>query len=228
MIWKTYCAGLEIGRHGIGYRNGSVWKRHCAVLAIILCVAQCGSTIYAALPTVFVVASDPTATIGTTDPGAFTFTRAGSTTAGLTVNFSLRGSAAKWTDYRRLPEGDMPVSITIPAGATSAALTIYAMDNSTLANPETVSLTLLPDAAYTVGSQNNAVVNIQSTSGSSTTNPPASTNNPPATTNSTPTVTNNSTASVIDDTALALPKVGDNSLRILSPTLLEVRRINSK
>ena len=40
------------------------------------------------------------------------------------------------------------------------------MANSTLANPETVSLTLSPDAAYTVGSQNNAVVNIQSSSGS--------------------------------------------------------------
>lgn len=35
-------------------------------------------------------------------------------------------------------------------------------------------------------------------------------------------------SSLINDTALAMPKVGDHSLRILSPTLLEVRRINSK
>jgi hypothetical protein len=194
-----------------------MWKRHCAVPGII-CATQCSSMIYAAVLTVSVVATDPTATIGTTDPAAFTFTRDGSTSASLPVNFSLGGSAVKWNDYRRLPEGDMPVSITIPTGATSATLTIYAVANSTLANPETVSLALLPDAAYTVGSQNNAVVTIQSSSG--TTNPPASTNSPPATTNS--------TAGVIDDTALALPKVGDNSLRILSPTLLELRAINTK
>jgi hypothetical protein len=187
---------------------------------MVLCAAQCGSTIFAAVPAVSVVASDPTAAIGTTDPAAFTFTRDGSTAAGLAVNFSLGGSAAKWTDYRRLPEGDMPVSITIPAGATSATLTIYAMANSTLANPETVTLTLSTDAAYTVGSPNNAVVNIQSGSGSTPTNPPASTNNLSATTNS--------AARVIDDTALALPKVGDNSLRILSPTFLELRAINTK
>ena len=65
--------------------------------------------------------------------------------SGLSASW-LSGSAAKWTDYRRLPEGDMPVSITIPAGEASATLTIYAMANSTLANPQTVSLTLIPDA----------------------------------------------------------------------------------
>ncbi len=176
--------------------------------------------VQAAVPAVSVVASDPTAALGTTDPAAFTFTRAGSTTAGLAVSFSLGGSAVKWNDYRRLPEGDMPVSITIPAGATSATLTIYALANSTLADPETVSLTLLPDAAYTVGSQLNAVVTIQSSSGSTPTNPPASTNTAPAATNT--------AAGVMDDASLALPKAGDHSLRILSPTLVEVRRVNSK
>ena len=187
-------------------------KNHGAFLAIALCGFQCGSLLCAALPAVSVVASDPTASIGTTDPGTLTFTRDGPTTAGLTVNFSLGGSAAKWTDYRRLPESDMPLYVTIAPGAASATLTIYAMGNSTLANPETVSLTLAPDAAYLVGSPNNAVVTIQSGSGTSGTNPPAT----------------NSTPRVIDDLALALPKVGDHSLRILSPTLLEVRRINSK
>src|ERR1039457_6491201 len=108
-----------------------MWKTHCVVLSVVLCAAQCGSTIHAAVPTVSVVANDLVATIGTTDPAAFTFTLDGSTPTGLAVNFSLGGSAVKWDDYRRLPEGDMPVSITIPAGATSATLTIYAMANST-------------------------------------------------------------------------------------------------
>src|SRR6266705_3370680 len=99
-------------------------KRHIAVLGVVLCAAQCGSMIYAAVPTVSVVASVPTATIGTTNPGAFTFTRDSGTTTNRAVNFSLGGSAVKWTDYRRLPEGDMPVSFAIPAGAASATMTI--------------------------------------------------------------------------------------------------------
>jgi len=190
-----------------------MWKTYCAVLGIVLCAAQCDSRLFASVPIVSVVASDPTATIGTNDPGAFTFTLNCSTTASLTINFSLGGSAVKWDDYRRLPAGDMPVSITLPAGVISATLTIYAMANSTLANPETVSLTLLPNAAYTVGLQSNAAVNIQPSSNSTTTNLP---------------ITTNSAAGLMDDTALALPKVGDNSLRILSPTLLELRVINTK
>ncbi len=186
--------------------------------------------LYAATLTVSVVANDPTATIGTTDQAAFTFTREGSTAASLAIHYSLGGSAAKWTDYRRLPEGDMPVSITIPAGELSTTLTIHAITNSTLANPQTVSLSLLPDAAYTVGSPNSAVVNIQSSSGSPPTNPPVSTNNPPPITSSTNNTgaATSTTPNLIDDTSLALPKVGANCLRILSPTLLEVRRINSK
>jgi len=180
--------------------------------------------VHAAVPTVSVVASDSTAVIGVTDPAAFTFTRSGSTAAGLTVNFSLGGSAAKWTDYRRLPEGDMPVSFMIPAGAATATLTIYGMANSTLANPHTVSLSLSADAAYAVGTPNNALVTIQATA--SATNPPVTTNVPPATTNSPPTT--NSVIGITDDTAIYLPKVGDHNLRILSPTLLEICRINSK
>jgi hypothetical protein len=213
-MWKRHCAMFRAGRHATGYRDGAMWKRHWVVLAMALCATQCGSMLYAVVPAVSVVATDSSATIGTNDPGTFTFTLSGSTTASLVVNFSLGGSAVKWNDYRRLPEGDMPVSITIPAGAASATLTIYAMANSTAANPETVSLTLSPDAAYTVGTPASAIVSILSASASTTNGPPG--------TNSV------TTASLIDDTGLALPNVGDNSLRILSPTLLEVRLINTK
>jgi len=109
--------------------------------------------------TVSVTASDPTAVIGTSDTGTFTFTRTGNTSAPLTVNYSLGGSATKWIDYRR-PEGDMPVSVTIPAGASSYVMTIVAMANPTQANPHTVSVTLLPDAAYTAGVPSNAMISL--------------------------------------------------------------------
>jgi hypothetical protein len=209
-----------------------MWRKHCAVLAAVLSAVLCGAHVYAAVPTVSVAASDPTATIGLTDPAAFTFTRDGSTSGSLPISFSLGGSSAKWTDYRRLPEGDMPVSITIPAGAASATLTIHAMANSTQADPQTVNLTISQSAAYTVGAANSALVTIQSissiTNGPIETNAPPVTNSIPPVTNAPPTTGTNGAVILTDDSAIALPKVGDHGLRILSPTLLEVKRITSK
>src|SRR5436190_6750687 len=199
-------------------------KKHCVILGIVLALAQFGSNLFAA--NVTVLASDPTASIGTTDPGVFTFTRDGSTTASLTVNFSLGGTAVKWSDYRRLPQGDMPVSFTIPAGASSATMPIYAFDNVTQANPETVLLTVSPDAAYVVGAPSSALVTILPVSGGST-NSSGNTNTVPVNTNSAPANTNIG-GGTLNDMSLAMPKIGDNGLRILSPTLLEVRGINSK
>ncbi len=193
-------------------------NRQSAILGLLLWAAQLSWPMQAALPSVVVVASGPTATIGTPDPAVLTFSRTDSTANSLVVNFSLEGTAAKWTDYRRLPEGDMPESVTIPAGAASATMPIFAMANSTLASPETVIVALSPNAAYTVGTPGSALLNILSASATnavSTAPSPPTSNSPPA-------------ASPMNDMALAMPKVGDNGLRILSPTLLELRRINSK
>ena len=64
-----------------------------------------------ALPTVTVAATDATATIGSaSDTALLTFTRTGSTTTALTINYALGGTAVKWNDYYRLPQGDMPVA----------------------------------------------------------------------------------------------------------------------
>ncbi|HTL67265.1 MAG TPA: glycoside hydrolase family 9 protein [Lacunisphaera sp.] len=113
------------------------------------------------LPTISVAATDATATIGSaTDTATWTFTRAGSTTAAVTVNFKFSGTAAKWTDYRR-PEGDMPSSVVIPAGATTGTITIKAIANSTNANPETAILTLQDGTGYNVGSPYSATVTIK-------------------------------------------------------------------
>src|SRR5436190_16698014 len=123
-------------------------KQHCAVLGILLGAALVSWPMQAALPSVTVAATDATAIIGTSDSAVLTFSRSGSTASGLTVDFSLGGSAAKWTDYRRLPEGDMPVAVTIPAGQASVTMPIFGMANSTLANPETVLVTLSSSSAY--------------------------------------------------------------------------------
>jgi hypothetical protein len=113
------------------------------------------------LPTVTVAATDAIATIGSsTDNAVWTFTRTGSTANPVTVKFKFSGSAAKWTDYRR-PEGDMPESITIPAGATSATLTIRAVANSSGASPATAVLTLDTGTGYNMGNPNNATITLR-------------------------------------------------------------------
>ena len=166
------------------------------------------------LPTVTVTATDATASSAGPDAGSFTFSRTGDPGPALTVNYALGGSAVRWYDYRR-PEGDMPDSVTIPAGSASTTMTIDAVANTTGADPETVVLTLSPDAAYLVGSPNSATMTILA--GSTLTNPPPTTG------------TNTSaTVSVVDDTTLQLPKAGDNILHVLSPTLLELCLINTK
>ncbi|PYM16528.1 MAG: hypothetical protein DME18_01195, partial [Verrucomicrobia bacterium] len=110
-------------------------------------------------PTVTVVATDGDASEQGPDPGEFTFARTGDTSSALTVNYTLGGTATKWDDYRR-PEGDMPESVTIPAGATSTTLTIVPFDDEEIEGDETVQLTVSPDAAYDVGSPDTATVTI--------------------------------------------------------------------
>ena len=64
--------------------------------------------------------------------------------------------------------------------------------------------------------------------------PPVVTNNPPVVTNTTPTVTNTvPSTNVLDVSAIdyitpELPKVGDHTLHVLSPNLLELKLINTK
>ncbi|HWW03066.1 MAG TPA: Ig-like domain-containing protein [Candidatus Acidoferrum sp.] len=115
-------------------------------------------------PTISIAATVSIAVIGSTNYGAFTFTRTGDTSLALAVNYSLGGTATKWDDYRRPVEGDMPVSITIPAGSSSYTMNIAAEGNEYAVNPETVSVTLSTDPAYTVGSPAAATITIVSNS----------------------------------------------------------------
>ena len=112
------------------------------------------------LPTLTVAATVNTARERGRKPGVFTFTRLGDATRSLTVYYQLSGTATKWNDYRR-PEGDMPDFFTIPAGSTSAALTIVPVDDKELEGPESVVLTLSTNAAYNVGSPDRATVTIE-------------------------------------------------------------------
>ena len=107
------------------------------------------------LPTVTIAATTPTASEAGPTSGAFTVTRNGCLVAPLTVNYSIGGTAGNGVDY-----GTLTGSVTIPANATTAPITITPVDDAVPECSETVILTLSANAAYTVGSPSSATVTI--------------------------------------------------------------------
>ena len=112
-----------------------------------------------ALPVITIAATDANAaetnTGQTANPGRFTFTRTGSTTAALTVNYTIAGSATKGTDYNNLTG-----TATFAAGSTTALVDINPVNDTAVENAETVILTLANNSAYQVGTANTATVTI--------------------------------------------------------------------
>jgi len=94
-------------------------------------------------------------------PGMFTFTRSGDTSADLTANYSLSGSATFGVDYELSPT-NAQYSIIVPAGESSATLTVLPLPSPFLVGAETVQLTLMPsdDSEYTLGAQNTASITL--------------------------------------------------------------------
>jgi hypothetical protein len=107
------------------------------------------------LPTVTITASDATATEAAGNPGVFTITRSGSTTAALTVNFMVSGTATNGGDY-----ASIGTSLSIPAGAVSATVNVTPLEDTSVESSESVTLTLASSAAYTLGSPAGASVTI--------------------------------------------------------------------
>ena len=105
--------------------------------------------------TVTVTASDANASETGPDNGTFTFTRSGSTAAALVVQYRVGGTATNGIDYASLSG-----SVTIPAGAASATVTVRPVDDANAEASETVDVTVLPDGAYTVGNPPSATVTI--------------------------------------------------------------------
>jgi hypothetical protein len=151
-------AALANGSHSLRAIVRDAAGNQTTTTPVTVNVANSSTT--STLPGVSVAATTPTAVLGTTKYGAFTFTRTGSTANALTVNYSLGGTAVKWNDYYRYGVGDMPVSITIPAGATTYTMYIVARDNQTHANPETVIINLSANSSYQVGSPASATMTI--------------------------------------------------------------------
>lgn len=106
-------------------------------------------------PTVTIAATDSSAVEGGSDNGTFTVTRTGSTSGTLAVNYTIGGSASNGTDYTVLSG-----TVTIPSGSNTAPITVSALTDASTEGAETVVLTLSANAAYQIGTPDNAAVNI--------------------------------------------------------------------
>ncbi len=106
-------------------------------------------------PTVTITATDASAAEPGADTGAFTVTRTGPTNFALTVNFAVSGSASNGVDYSA-----PGTSATIPAGASSAPILVTPLDDEFYEGAETVQVTLVDGAGYTVGVSASATVTI--------------------------------------------------------------------
>ncbi|MCH9021415.1 MAG: hypothetical protein IID32_01465, partial [Planctomycetes bacterium] len=104
--------------------------------------------------TVSIEATDPVA-IEPGDDGRFTITRSGSVLGDLLVRYDISGTADNGVDYALLTG-----SIIIPDGMDSIVLPIDVIDDPIGEGEEFVSITILQDPAYTIGSADSAQVTI--------------------------------------------------------------------
>ncbi|HKP36459.1 MAG TPA: choice-of-anchor D domain-containing protein, partial [Pyrinomonadaceae bacterium] len=88
----------------------------------------------------------------------YTFTRTGDTTNSLLVNFVISGSAAQDDDYvmtGTTVQNPNSGAVTIPAGSSSATVTVDPQTDSNYEPDETVRLEVSADAGYTVAANPN-------------------------------------------------------------------------
>jgi Ca2+-binding RTX toxin-like protein len=98
---------------------------------------------------------------------AYTFTRTGPTTNALTVNVGFGGSANFGTDYTAL--GSVGTTISFAAGASTAQLAIDPIADTVIEPNETVLISLLAGAGYTVGTATEVVGTITNDDADATT-----------------------------------------------------------
>jgi hypothetical protein len=110
------------------------------------------------VPTISIVATDPSASEPGINRGKFSISRVGCTNASLKVFYTLGGTATYGSDYTNKPP--LATSVSIPAGKTNVVITVFPKDDVIAESFETVTLTLSSRPTYTIGSPVNATVTI--------------------------------------------------------------------
>jgi hypothetical protein len=127
------------------------------------------STVFGSTVTIHADDPLPLITIRTPDPvaaegggaagqrsGKFRFNRTGPTTAALTVNFTVGGTATSGTDYDSLG-----TTVTFPAGSARAGKEVSTKQDTDVEGDETVVVTLISGEGYTIGISDSGTVTIQ-------------------------------------------------------------------
>lgn len=110
---------------------------------------------------VTIVATDATAQKGTANTGTFTITRSGPDTEDLQVGLSVSYGGAQALpriDYTLAP---LPTGFVIPAGESSASLTLAGVDRDYPTGPRTVTLSLGDAERYVAGTASSAQITLQ-------------------------------------------------------------------
>ena len=84
-------------------------------------------------------------------PAVITFKRAGNTQSALTVNYTLGGTALNGQDFQLSPANATNTLLNIPAGASSAALTIAPLASTNFVRDLTIHFAVGSASAYVVG-----------------------------------------------------------------------------
>lgn len=117
--------------------------------------ALTGGTTAPVVPSVTIAATDATASESAGDAAVFTVSRTGPTASPLTVIYTVSGSATNGADFAALTG-----TVVIPAGAAAATVSVVPVDDVTFEGSESVTLTLLAGATYTLGTATTASVTI--------------------------------------------------------------------
>lgn len=118
-------------------------------------IASVAIDVTPSVPEVTVTATDANASEVGLDPGTFRFTRTGATTAALTVNVMMAGTATVAADYTDVGW----TTVTIPVGSTTATKTVTPVADALVEGTETVGVTLAA-GGYTIGALSAATVTI--------------------------------------------------------------------
>lgn len=94
-------------------------------------------------PLVSVALDQSRLTETSTNISVLTFTRSGDTTADLTLQFNITGTARDGRDYAHLPN-----SVVIPAGAPSVTVVVTALNDQVEESRESLGVSLLPTLNY--------------------------------------------------------------------------------
>jgi Subtilase family/Calx-beta domain/SdrD B-like domain/Domain of unknown function (DUF4114)/Bacterial cadherin-like domain len=133
----TKTVNIEVNGDDL-YEADEIFKLNLsdAVNATISTTSAIGTIVNDDLPVISIDITDAD-TAESNNPGQFTLTRTGITTADLTVNYSIAGTSINSTDYQNLSG-----TTTFKAGSTTATIDLNAIDDNIYEGNETVTLTL--------------------------------------------------------------------------------------